>query len=140
MVVVLEGPSHSKVVACYFSTWAPLRTGRGKFTIDNIDGSLCTQLIYPFANLDVKNDTIEPAGILELLSFESQKNIKKNDHIFVSKDPSYNTEESIKQFTKLRQRFSHLKVCNKLQLNTFKNIVILLVFELSVDFVGNWIR
>ena len=43
---------HEKVVMCYWGTWANYRPKEGKFVTDNVDGSLCTHLIYSFAGLD----------------------------------------------------------------------------------------
>ena len=38
--------SHDKVVMCYWGTWANYRPKRGKFVTENVDGDLCTHLIY----------------------------------------------------------------------------------------------
>ncbi|XP_033124328.1 uncharacterized protein LOC117122741 [Anneissia japonica] len=37
---------------CYVTSWAQYRQGVGKFTIENIDPSLCTHVIYAFATID----------------------------------------------------------------------------------------
>lgn len=58
----LTGPSHDKVVVCYLGSWAVYRPGRGAFAIENIDPSLCTHLIYSFAGLDAKQDSIRVLG------------------------------------------------------------------------------
>ena len=50
---------HSKVVVCYWGTWANYRPGRGKFTPENVDPSLCTHLIYSFVGLEEKTSTIK---------------------------------------------------------------------------------
>lgn len=44
-----------KVVACYYSSWSIYREVEGKFTINDIDVSLCTHLIYSFAGLDINS-------------------------------------------------------------------------------------
>ena len=44
-------PSGKKVV-CYFYNEAHNNKGKGKFTPDDIDASLCTHVVYAFANLD----------------------------------------------------------------------------------------
>ncbi|XP_060076675.1 probable endochitinase [Ylistrum balloti] len=36
---------------CYHTNWSQYRPGLGKFKIDNIDASLCTHLIYSFAQI-----------------------------------------------------------------------------------------
>lgn len=51
-------PSHDKVVACYVSTWATYRQGHGTFNIEDIDPTLCTNLIYAFAGLNSTSSTI----------------------------------------------------------------------------------
>ena len=50
---------HDKVVMCYWGTWAYWRPGAGKFETSNIDGNLCTHLIYSFAGLDDTTWTIK---------------------------------------------------------------------------------
>ena len=45
---------HSKQVVCYWGTWANYRPKAGKFTPEDVDPFLCTNLIYSFAGLDGK--------------------------------------------------------------------------------------
>lgn len=52
------GPSHDKLVVCYVSTWAVYRPGRGSFSLENIDPSLCTHLVYAFAGLNASSDSV----------------------------------------------------------------------------------
>ncbi|XP_069702870.1 probable chitinase 2 [Periplaneta americana] len=49
------------VVVCYVAQWARYRTGRGNFTVDEIQPELCTHLIYAFAELNVNTATIYSA-------------------------------------------------------------------------------
>jgi len=51
---------HDKKVVCYWGTWANYRPKDGKFTPEDIDPSLCTNLIYSFAGLDAETDSIKP--------------------------------------------------------------------------------
>ncbi|XP_055903295.1 probable chitinase 10 [Eupeodes corollae] len=44
--------NRSPQVLCYFTNWAFYRQGDGKFVPENVDGSLCTAVIYSFASLD----------------------------------------------------------------------------------------
>ncbi|XP_046683989.1 probable chitinase 2 isoform X2 [Homalodisca vitripennis] len=86
-----DRPSHDRVVACYVSTWARYRTDRGQFTIDDIDPSLCTHLIYAFAGLDNTTSSIK------------------------SLDPYNDLEEnyglgSYKKMAALRKKYPHLTV------------------------------
>ncbi|CAG9764757.1 unnamed protein product [Ceutorhynchus assimilis] len=53
------GPHHSRVVVCYLGTWAVYRPGRGSFAIENLEPSLCTHVIYSFAGLNIKEDSIK---------------------------------------------------------------------------------
>ena len=39
-------------VICYFSNWAGLRSGDGKYVPENIPGQHCTHVVYAFAKLD----------------------------------------------------------------------------------------
>ena len=51
--------SHNKHVVCYWGTWANYRPQNGKFTPEDIDPSLCTNLIYSFAGLDSDTSSIK---------------------------------------------------------------------------------
>ncbi|ERL92170.1 hypothetical protein D910_09490 [Dendroctonus ponderosae] len=53
------GPSHGKVVVCYIGTWAAYRPARGSFTVENLEPSLCTHVIYAFAGLNPQEDSIQ---------------------------------------------------------------------------------
>lgn len=50
--------SHNKVVTCYVASWAAYRPEKGAFTVDNIDPTLCTHIIYTFAGLNNVTYTI----------------------------------------------------------------------------------
>merc|ERR1719410_3133077 len=39
-------------VVCYYPNWVYYRKGDGKYTVDDIDTSLCTHIIYSFVILD----------------------------------------------------------------------------------------
>ena len=74
MVVTSESPSvtsHEKVVICYWGTWANYRPNQGKFVASNVDGNLCTHLIYSFAGLH--NDT------LTIVSLDTEEDIVKGE-------------------------------------------------------------
>lgn len=43
------GPSHGKIVVCYFNVAATHRPDKGKFTIEDINPNLCTHLIHATA-------------------------------------------------------------------------------------------
>lgn len=47
---------------CYFTNWSQYRTGKARFTPENIDPSLCTHVVYCFARLDRENhlSMVEP--------------------------------------------------------------------------------
>jgi len=50
------------VVVCYVAEWARLRQGLGSFTVDNIDPTLCTHLVYAFAVVNMATNAIESAS------------------------------------------------------------------------------
>jgi len=58
---------HKKLVGCYVGTWAFYRPGYGKFTVDNIDSSLCTHGFYGFADL---NNRTEDPHAWELVAYD----------------------------------------------------------------------
>lgn len=47
-------------VVCYFTNWAWYRQGGGKYLPEDIDGKLCTHIVYGFAVLDRDSLTIKP--------------------------------------------------------------------------------
>ncbi|XP_050044714.1 chitinase-3-like protein 1 isoform X2 [Dermacentor andersoni] len=47
-----EAASKRRVFFCYWGSWSHYRSGAGKFSVDQIDPSLCTHLVYAFAKLD----------------------------------------------------------------------------------------
>ena len=47
---------------CYFSNWAGLRSGEGKFLPENVDGRLCSHVVYAFAKLDEDSLSLTPSG------------------------------------------------------------------------------
>jgi GH18 family chitinase len=49
------------VVVCYVAEWAHRRQGLGKFTVDDIDPTLCTHLVFAFAVLNMTSNAIESA-------------------------------------------------------------------------------
>lgn len=56
------------MVVCYISTWAVYRPGKGSFSLDNFDASLCTHAVYAFAGLDNENDAIKSTGKVSFFS------------------------------------------------------------------------
>lgn len=49
------------VVVCYVAEWAHSRQGLGKFTVDDVDPTLCTHLVYAFAVINMTSNAIESA-------------------------------------------------------------------------------
>lgn len=49
---------HGRLVVCYVSAWSVYRPGRGSWSLDNLDPTLCTHLVYAFAGLDNNTNTI----------------------------------------------------------------------------------
>ena len=82
---------HEKVVMCYWGTWANYRPKEGKFVTDNVDGSLCTHLIYSFAGLD------------------SSKWAIKTLDAWLDLEDNYGLA-GFKKATDLRVKYPHLKV------------------------------
>lgn len=55
---VAENVDRKKVI-CYYTNWAWRRPSVGKFLPENIDGDLCTHIIYAFATLDARGLTVD---------------------------------------------------------------------------------
>ena len=63
---------HGKEVVCYWGTWANYRPGNGKFTPEDIDPSLCTNVIYSFVGLDSETNSIKSLGRPRVLPASSE--------------------------------------------------------------------
>lgn len=85
------GPPHGKAVVCYVSTWAEYREGRGKFSVEHVDPSLCTHLVYAFAGLNSTSSTIRSLDPYLDLTDDYGKG-------------------SYQKMTSLKTQFPHLKV------------------------------
>ena len=58
---LVKGKQEKKVI-CYFSNWASLRSGDGKFLPENINASLCSHVVYAFSKLDSESLSMVPSG------------------------------------------------------------------------------
>ena len=47
------------VVVCYVRAFASRYPGLGRFTVDSIDPTLCTHLVYTFSGLNMTTNTIQ---------------------------------------------------------------------------------
>ncbi|XP_044265080.1 probable chitinase 2 [Tribolium madens] len=90
-ISALTGPSHGKVVVCYLGTWSVYRLGRGSFTIEHLDPTLCTHIVYSFAGLDEKTDSIKSLDPFQDLAEDYGK-------------------DGYQKLTRLKHRYPHLKV------------------------------
>ncbi|XP_045471267.1 probable chitinase 2 [Harmonia axyridis] len=86
-----SGPSHNKLVVCYLGTWSVYRPDRGSFTIEHLDPSLCTHIIYSFVGLDVIEDSPKPLDPWQDLTEDYGKG-------------------GFQRITKLKKTFPHVKV------------------------------
>ncbi|CAN7939150.1 unnamed protein product, partial [Ixodes hexagonus] len=43
---------HDKVFICYWGSWSHYRHGSGAFSVDRVDPTLCTHLVYAFAKIE----------------------------------------------------------------------------------------
>lgn len=50
-LLLLFAEGDEKLFVCYWGSWSHYRPGDGKFSVENIDPSLCTHLVYGFAKL-----------------------------------------------------------------------------------------
>ncbi|XP_061434274.1 chitotriosidase-1-like [Lethenteron reissneri] len=57
-IVFTEGTATEYKRVCYFTNWSQHRLGIGRFTMDKVDATLCTHIIYAFAGFDEKFQVI----------------------------------------------------------------------------------
>ncbi|XP_047996757.1 probable chitinase 2 isoform X1 [Leguminivora glycinivorella] len=75
LTVFVEG--HDKVVVCYYGTWATYRSGDGKFSVSDINASLCTHLVYTFVGIHDDGTVISLDPYLDLPDNQGLDNFKK---------------------------------------------------------------
>jgi chitinase len=63
-LTMYSGQASSNKVLCYFSNWAGMRDGDGKFVPENIPAEKCTHVVYAFAKLDENELSPAPSGPL----------------------------------------------------------------------------
>jgi hypothetical protein len=49
-----DSQSRPAQVMCYVTNWSAKRDGIGRFNVEDIDGKLCTHVVYAFAKLKVR--------------------------------------------------------------------------------------
>ncbi|XP_044539211.1 chitotriosidase-1-like, partial [Gracilinanus agilis] len=63
LLLLLQYSSAVKLV-CYFTNWSQYRSGQAAFLPENVDPSLCTHLIYAFADMkDHQLTTSDPKDV-----------------------------------------------------------------------------
>nr|XP_022913608.1 probable chitinase 2 [Onthophagus taurus]XP_022913616.1 probable chitinase 2 [Onthophagus taurus]XP_022913621.1 probable chitinase 2 [Onthophagus taurus] len=76
--ITINGSHHNKVVICHVEIWSVYRRDAGAFSIEEIDPSLCTHLVFGYTHL---NETTDEIIIFEswskLLGRKSHENISK---------------------------------------------------------------
>lgn len=82
---------HGRLVVCYVSAWSVYRPGRGSWSLDNLDPTLCTHLVYAFAGLD--NETYTIRSLDEFHDLEDNYG-----------------RGTYKKMTSLKNRYPHLRV------------------------------
>ncbi|XP_011307753.1 acidic mammalian chitinase isoform X1 [Fopius arisanus] len=74
-VLALEITAEKKVI-CYFASWSQNRAGKGKFTVADIDASICTHYIWSFVNIEDNKIVISKGngsnGIREFVALHSR--------------------------------------------------------------------
>ncbi|KAF0312024.1 putative chitinase 2 [Amphibalanus amphitrite] len=66
----IRSASRAPHVVCNVASWASFRSGRGKFTIDNIDIQACTHLVYQYVGMDETSNELRSLNpTLDLGSF-----------------------------------------------------------------------
>ena len=64
-------------VLCYVTSWSRKRSGIGRFLPEDIDGQLCTHIIYAFAT--IKNNQLAEAEDTDLDAFEKLASLKEKN-------------------------------------------------------------
>lgn len=75
LTVFVKG--HEKVVVCYYGTWATYRSGDGKFSVSDINASLCTHLVYTFVGIKSDGTVVSLDPYLDLADNYGLDNFNK---------------------------------------------------------------
>ncbi|XP_063387156.1 probable chitinase 2 [Cydia fagiglandana] len=75
LTVFVEG--QDKVVVCYYGTWATYRSGDGKFSVSDINTSLCTHLVYTFVGINNDGTVVSLDPYLDLADNYGLDNFNK---------------------------------------------------------------
>lgn len=75
-LTIVENANDKKVV-CYYTFWSSKRMSLGKFLPEDIDGELCTDIVYAFATLNIKESGNKRKPIFTLNIEDSTDNIYK---------------------------------------------------------------
>ncbi|XP_078733697.1 chitotriosidase-1-like [Lampetra fluviatilis] len=78
-IVFTEGTATEYKRVCYFTNWSQYRLGIGRFTMDNVDATLCTHIIYAFAGFDEKFQVITTQQN-DLQTFDTMQKLKLKNH------------------------------------------------------------
>lgn len=73
-------------IFCYWGSWSHYRLGNGEFRVNNIDGNLCTHLIYTFLGVSTSGDVriLDSWLDVSLNNFRNTVNLKtKYPHLKV---------------------------------------------------------
>ncbi|CAL4062917.1 unnamed protein product, partial [Meganyctiphanes norvegica] len=73
---------HKQRMVCYLGSWAVYRPGMGKFSIEDIDATLCNNLVYSFVGLDeatFKVKSLDPEYDINKKAFERFVGLKKQN-------------------------------------------------------------
>ncbi|XP_026316249.1 probable chitinase 2 [Hyposmocoma kahamanoa] len=85
------GPMHGKHVVCYVASWAVYRPAPGGFSLEDLEPSLCTHLVYSFAGLD--------EATMGIKSLDPWQDLEKDY-----------AKAGYRRIVALKERYPHLKV------------------------------
>ena len=57
-IIVITADNGDYKVLCYYVNWSQYRPGNGRYTVDDIDPSLCTHILYAFAKVQGNDLTV----------------------------------------------------------------------------------
>ncbi|CAL4170495.1 unnamed protein product, partial [Meganyctiphanes norvegica] len=119
---------HGNRVVCYLAAWAKHRPGKGKFTIEDIDATLCTNLIYCFIGIDEetsKAKSLDTWNDIDQKGFERAVGLKKQN-------PDLQVTVGIGGYAEGPQKFSTMAAKPALR-KTFIDSMVIFIKEHKFD-------
>nr|QES86430.1 chitinase domain-containing protein 11 [Chilo infuscatellus] len=128
----------TKIVGCYYGTWAAHRPGLGRFTVNDIDPHLCTHLVYAFAGLGAQGNVKSLDPELDLADDGGADNYRLFNEI-KQKNTGLKTLLAIGGWNELSAKFSNMAASPTLRKKFIESAIVTLTKHGFDGVVISWL-